>query len=287
MVIITLDKGRAGYPEVLEHLHDPPKQLYWKGSDWNHFNHMPRLAIVGSRKFSTYGKACIEKFVSELAPCGVVIISGLALGADSIAHRAAIVSRTPTIAVLPSPIEQIYPVRHRQLAGSILEQGGALVSEYENGASVRKYHFIARNRIIAALADAILIPEAAMASGSLHTARFALDLGRQVLVVPGNITSSLSAGTNNLLKVGATPVTSTQDIIDALGLEPINAQTELIAQSEEELSILKLLKSGISEGTHLQYKCGLEPSDYLQTMTMLEIQGRIRPLGSDHWAIVR
>ncbi len=287
MVIIKLVRSSATYPSHLEHLFDPPRQLFWKGVTWQEFCDRPRLAIIGSRKCSTYGRACIESFVSELAVYNIVVVSGLALGADSIAHRSALANNLPTIAVLPSPLEQIYPASHKQLANSILEKGGALATEYEDGTSVMKYNFIARNRIIAALSDAVLIPEAALASGSLHTARFALDIGRQVLVVPGNITSSLSAGTNNLLKVGATPVTSTQDIIDSLGLEPINAQTELIAQSEEELHILKLLKSGISEGAHLQYKCGLEPSDYLQTMTMLEMQGRVRPLGSDHWAIVR
>ncbi len=287
MVIIKLTRHNKAYPSPLGHLFDPPKQLFWKGVAWQEFCDRPRLAIVGSRKCSTYGRGCIERFISELTAYNITVVSGLALGADSIAHRSALANNLPTIAVLPSPLEQIYPASHKQLTNSIVEKGGALVTEYEDGTSVMKHNFIARNRIIAALSDAVLIPEAALASGSLHTARFALDLGRQVLVVPGNITSSLSGGTNNLLKVGATPVTSTQDIIDALGLELINTQTELIAQSEQELTLLKLIKQGVSDGALLQQKCNLEPSDYLQTLTMLEIQGRIRPLGSDHWAMVR
>src|SRR5207244_4380589 len=135
------------------------------------------------------------------------------LGVDAVAHQAALDAGGLTIAVLPSPLEEIYPVSHRRLAMQILEKGGALISEFPEGTPAFRGNFIARNRLVSGLSDALLITEAAEKSGSLHTARFALEQGREVLAVPGNITSITSAGTNNLLKAGAAPVTSYEDVM--------------------------------------------------------------------------
>src|SRR5690606_28976050 len=153
------------------------------------------------------GRAVTYKFASELAARGVVIVSGLALGVDSIAHEACIGSGSKTIAVLPVGLEKIYPTSHTHLAKKISQGNGLLVSEYPSGTDPRRENFIARNRIIAALAEGVLITEAAENSGSLHTARFAIELGLPVLAVPGPINSSTSVGTNNLIKAGAIPVT--------------------------------------------------------------------------------
>lgn len=177
----------------------------------------PTVAIVGTRKPSAYGIRVTRKLTRELAGQGVTIISGLALGLDSIAHQTCVDHGGKTIAVLPSSIDNIYPRRHRQLARDITDSGGALVSEYTAGSTgPQKHNFIARNRIIAALANLIVIPEASKSSGSLHTANFGLELGIDVLAVPGSIYSPQSEGTNHLIQQGACAVTSTSDILDCL-----------------------------------------------------------------------
>jgi DNA processing protein len=233
---------------------------------------------------SPYGKQVTEMLVQAVAQAGIVIISGLALGVDSIAHRSALAAQGSTIAVLPSGIEQIYPYSHRNLAKQIVTEGGTLVSEYTGADSPHKYQFIARNRLIAGLADAVLITEAAERSGSLHTAQFALEDGKDVLAVPGNITSKGSGGTNNLIKVGATPVTSAQDLLDYFNLGKIE-QTVLTGGSAEEQAIFNLLQQGITEGSELLTQSQLSAAQFNQNLTMLEITGRVKPLGAGHWGL--
>ena len=191
--------------EKLTRLHDAPKALYFAGINPNELLSNPVVAIVGSRKMSPYGRAVTEMLTNDLVRAGVVVISGLALGVDSAAHRAVLASGGITIAVLAGGLDVIYPNSHAALAESIVQTGGTLLSEYPAGMPALKHTFIGRNRIIAALSDAVLIPEAAINSGSLHTAAFALDMGIPVLAVPGPITSQLSAGTNQLIKTGAVP----------------------------------------------------------------------------------
>ncbi len=274
------------FPQPLQHLHDTPKQMYWRGTGWQEFADAPRLAIVGSRKCSPYGRGVIEDIIESLAAYHVVIISGLALGSDGVAHMAALRNNLPTIAVLPTTVETIYPACHRQLAEDIVHKGGALASEYERGTPTMKHSFIARNRIIAALADVVLIPEAALNSGSLHTAKFALEIGREVLAVPGNITSPLSEGTNMLIKQGATPLTSKEDLIEILGLEKHKEKSvEFFADGPEELAILQALASGVREGTELYAASGMPLHTYQQTLTMLEIKGSVKSLGNDIWQL--
>ena len=169
----------------------------------------------------------------------------------------------------------------------ILQHGGTLISEYPDGEPAYKDHFIARNRIASGLGDALLITEAAEKSGTLHTANFALEQGKPVLAVPGNITSLTSAGTNNLIKAGATPVTSAQDVFHALGMEFAEKKREAPRSGNpNEQAILDLLFSGVSDGTDLLGQSELEVSLFNQTLTMLEIRGRIRPLGNNRWALL-
>lgn len=246
----------------------------------------PCVAIVGSRKLTSYGREVTEKITEELARAGITIISGLALGTDSVAHRACLAAGGKTIAVLPTPITKIYPAAHRGLAKEIVATGGALVSEYTEKDAVGRWNFVARNRIIAALADAVLIPEAALKSGSLHTARYALELGREVLAVPGPITSPTSEGTNNLLKHGAIPVTEANDVFFVLGITPAEqAKVKPKSDNPSEQLILDLLASGVIDGAELLAKCGQQPSEFNQTLTMLELAGQIRSLGANNWAI--
>jgi DNA processing protein len=270
--------------EVLQHIPAPPEQLFVKSTNLPDLLQRPRLAIVGSRKISAYGKGITASLSSGLARAGVVIVSGLALGVDGSAHRAALEAGGLTIAVLPGSLEDIYPASHRQLAEHIVRQGGALVTEY--GAGTRTYpgNFIARNRLISGLSDAVLITEAAQKSGSLHTARFALEQGKDVLAAPGNITSPTSIGTNNLIRSGAVPITCIADVFMILGIKSPAQDMVPKGDNPNEQTILDLIYKGLTDGAELQRQSGLDIQKFNQTLTMLEITGKIRSLGANHWS---
>lgn len=287
MKINTLTLEQSGFPNILRDIAVPPQRLFVAGEALESFMTRPRVAIVGSRKVSPYGREVTTRLARELAERGIVIISGLALGVDALAHQAALEVGGATIAVLPSPIEQVYPASHRQLARRILDNGGTLVSEYSAGSDIAwKANFIARNRLIAGLADATLITEAAEKSGSLHTARFALEQGRDVLAVPGSIFSETSIGTNNLIKAGAVPVTNYLDVLHALKLdEAIPHATMRQGSNPEEQLLLDLLAQDIRDGEALLAASGLDITAFNQTLTMLEITGKIRSLGTNQWSL--
>lgn len=266
---------------------DAPKQLFIAGEELHILLQRPAIAIVGSRKVSPYGTEVTTQLAHDLAKAGIVIISGLAIGVDGIAHRAALEAGGKVIAVLPCGLDKIYPASHHALAQQIIQKGGALVTEYPEATTPYKMNFVARNRIISGLSDAVLITEAAEKSGSLHTADFALQQGREVLAVPGNITSPTSAGTNNLIKTGAIPVTSAQDVLQALHIEITSPNRSLAPKggTPTEQLLLDLLFAGIQDGDELIAQSGLPISQFSQTLTMLEIHGHIRPLGSNRWAL--
>lgn len=282
--IQVIKSGSAGYPVQLSTIPSPPKQLYVIGAELAALTADICLAVIGSRRVSAYGRAITETLTRELARQGIVIISGLALGVDALAHKAALDAGGKTIAVLPCGLDRIYPSTNQGLAKRILEQGGAIISEYPEGTDPRREHFIARNRIVSGLAKGVLITEAAQKSGTLHTANFALEQGREVMAVPGNITSPLSAGTNQLIKAGATPVTEADDVLRCLGLKKLHQhQQEIFADNEQEHIILSLIREGHTESDELLQKSGLEPSLFNQTLTMLEITGKISSLGASQW----
>lgn len=273
-------------PERLRQIPVPPKQLFTIGVPLDELLERPVVTVVGSRKVSAYGREVTHRLSGELAANGITIVSGLALGVDAIAHQAALDAGGITIAVLPGPIEKIYPSSHRQLAERIIRNGGALISEYPAGTEPFRVNFIARNRLVSGLGDVLLITEAAEKSGSLHTARFALEQGKDVLAVPGNITSPTSAGTNNLIKSGAGAVTETSDVHHVLGLQPLEGQPlRPKGANENEQLVLNLLAEGITEGEQLVRASNLDIALFNQTLTMLEITGKIRSLGSDHWTL--
>jgi DNA processing protein len=285
--VIRLKLTDQDFPEVLRQIPSPPKQLYCRGVPLAELLDRPRVAIVGSRRISAYGRQVTEELAGRLAERGVVIVSGLALGVDAAAHRAALRAGGQALAVLPGPVETIYPAAHTHLAEDILAKGGALVSEYGEGEIAYKQNFVARNRLVAGLSQVLLITEAAEKSGSLHTARFALEQGKDVLAVPGNITSQISVGTNNLLKSGAMPVTSYLDVLHALGLEdrlrrPLK---EVRGRNAHEQTVLDLLVKGINDGDQLLKQTNLTISEFNQVLTMLEIGGQIRSLGTNHWSL--
>lgn len=273
------------YPVLLANIPNPPRQLFYRGS-LDTLTTGVKLAVVGSRKYSPYGCGVTHQLVTEIARNGVVIVSGLALGIDGLAHAAALDAGGATVAVLPCGLDKVYPSTHRQLAERILQQGGSLISEYDTGTPPLLQNFVARNRIVSGLCNAILVIEAAEKSGTLHTANFALEQGRTVMAVPGNITSQLSAGTNNLIKSGATPVTCAADILNALGISesPSNKRSILAANAEESV-LLQLLLRGTSDASELLALSEFSPALFNQTLTMMEITGKIRPLGAGHWTL--
>ncbi len=270
------------YPEVFKSLPDPPRTLYVAGASLTDLLQSPLVAVVGSRKVTAYGRAVTEKLAGDLARQGIIIVSGLALGVDAVAHQAALAAGGRTIAVLPSSLDNVYPYSHQALARRIVEQGGALITEYPVGSDMpHKHYFIARNRLISGLSQGTLITEAAERSGSLHTANFALEQGREVMAVPGNITSPLSAGTNNLIKTGATPVTTAADVLQALKLEPLETSPlQLKLASEEERLLLELVTRGIHDPDMLLTGSNLPPALFNQTITLLELAGHLKPYGS-------
>lgn len=282
--MITLD--RSNIPDQLKVIPSSPKVLYVKGNT-DPLSTKRVVSIVGSRAVTPYGKQVTTKLARELASYGVAIVSGLAIGVDTLAHQAALEAGGYTVAVLPSPVNTVYPAINRQLAQKIIDQGGALVSEYSDDLRTEafKSRFIERNRLVSGLADVLLITEAGEKSGTMHTANFALEQGKTVMVVPGNITSPNSLGCNNLIKAGALPVTDVSDILAQLGLDQQQAQLTLTAANQEEADILEALHSGVTDASLIQSATAMPVATFNQTLTMLEITGKIKPLGNNHWSL--
>lgn len=274
------------YVQIISTIAQPPKRLWYIGKLPP--QRQPTVAVVGTRKITAYGRGIAHQLSYQLAKRGVIIVSGLAFGIDAVAHKAALEAGGTTIAVMPGGLDTIYPHTHRQLAKDILAGGGALISEYPPGQTPYPVNFVARNRLVSGLSDGVLIIEASAKSGTMHTANFALEQGRAVMAVPGNITSTVSEGCNNLIKTGARPVTSVQDVLEEIGLHEIGAQTKLpLGDNAEEYILLQLLAGGLQDGDELQKKSGLAPAVFGQTITMLEIGGKIRALGANQWGIKR
>ena len=284
MNINRISPDKHKYLQMTASIAKPPEKLYFMGSLPD--TRLPSVAIIGTRKPSAYGKEVAHMLAFELARKGVVIISGLALGIDAIAHRGALEAGGRTIAILAGGLPDIYPSSHKELARQITERNGALMSEYEPGVSPRQYRFLERNRIVSGLSDAIIIVEAAARSGTLNTAGYALDQGREVFVVPGNITSPLSSGCNSLLKQGARPVTCSEDVLEIIAPQISNEQMVLpLGSTPLESKIISLITSGIRDGEQLQRQSGVAAAEFNQALTMMEINGIIRPLGANQWAL--
>ncbi len=211
--VLILDDG--SYPYLLREIADPPITLYVKG-DWQACFDTPCIGVVGSRKCSTYGENASEMLSRDLAANGVCVVSGLARGIDTAAHRGAIAAKGRTIAVLGTGIDGIYPKENAKLVNQIIDSGGAIVSQFPLGTPPLRDNFPYRNRIISGLSLGVLLVEASERSGSLITARLAMEQNREVLAVPGNITSKNSFGTNYLIKSGAKLVQQWQDIVSEL-----------------------------------------------------------------------
>ncbi|MEX0748519.1 MAG: DNA-processing protein DprA [Candidatus Saccharimonadales bacterium] len=281
MTISTITRRSSAYPQLLREIAHPPKQLYVCGELRTD---LPLVAIVGTRKPTRYGREITARLSGDLAQTGIGIVSGLALGCDAIAHRAALEAGGYTIAIMACGLDRLYPATNRQLGIRILRQKGVIISEYDSGMPPLKQNFAVRNRIISGLTLGVVITEAAERSGSLITATFALEQNREVMAVPGNITSPLSAGTNNLIKAGATPVTSAGDILTALDLATTaNPSLAPSGSSPDEAAVLALLAEGVSDGDELLQRLEWEPARFNQVITLLELSGKVRSLGGGKW----
>lgn len=235
--------GSEDFPLQLREIPDPPQSLYYRGELPP--TGMPCLAVVGSRDYTDYGKRVTEMLIGGLRGYPIAIISGLALGIDAIAHESALDAGLYTLAVPGSGLndEVLYPRRNLSLARRILESGGGLLSEFEPTFTATAWSFPQRNRIMAGLASAVLVIEATQKSGTLITARLAVDYNRELLVVPGNIFTSSAEGPHLFLKLGATPVTSPEDILEALHIEKetMTTSTYTSALDPNEMHVIEAL----------------------------------------------
>jgi DNA processing protein len=266
----SVARGRQGYPPLLAQLHDPPARLFFRGGAAALLAR-PAVAIVGARSCSSYGAQVAQELARELACAGVVVVSGLARGIDGEAHRGALAGGGITVAVLGCGIDRDYPRSHADLARRIAEDG-LVVSEYAPGMEPAPWRFPARNRIIAGLARATVVVEARERSGALITADFALELGRDVFAVPGEITSALSAGTNDLLRQGAAPLLSAEDILGAMGLERA-PPARAAALSPAAEAVGAILRDGARAADELVRAVGLGSAEVAAALVELELAG--------------
>lgn len=275
------------YPELLKQISDAPAVLYIKGEFRPEDN--LALAVVGTRKISSYGREVTEILVRDLVVSGLTIVSGMARGVDSLAHRTAIEAGGRTIAVLGCGVDLVYPPENRELYEKVI-QHGAVVSEVPPGQYVVRGIFPARNRIISGLSLGVLVTEGAEDSGSLITARDAAQQGREVFAVPGPITSSLSAAPSMLIKNGAKLVYNVSDILDELKIESRKWKIEskkIIPENPEEEKILEILADGPVHIDNLVRISGMETGQVSSLVTLMEIKGKIKNLGGMVYALVR
>ena len=284
MNIKTFRPEKYEYTKILSNISDCPSELFYKGTLPN--KRIKTVAIVGSRKPTAYGRNIANKIANRLAEVGIVVISGLALGIDSVAHRGVLERDGLTIAVLANGLDMVYPAMHRSLAERIISSGGAIISEYPINTKPLPWQFLARNRIISGLADVIVVVEAAQRSGTLSTASHGINQGKEVFAVPGNITSPYSEGCNHLIKMGAIPLIDIDEFIKYLvpEVDVKSRQAYLpIGSNDIENFIINKLRGGEIDGDEIFSGLNISISEFNQALTMLEIKGIIKSQGGNRW----
>ncbi len=262
------------YPKLLRTIKDPPLVIYVKGSC--EVLNRPSVSMVGSRKCTEYGKGVSFSISYELSKSGICIVSGLAYGIDSEAHRGALEAGGQTVAILGCGVNVVYPLSNRKLYQRIVSQG-AVISEFPLDTKPKQFHFPFRNRLISGISLASIVVEAEERSGSLITANYALEQGREVFAVPGNISSKYSKGTNKLIRDGAIPLLSSEDVFSVKGLESLNKEKKLFDEfTEEESAMLEMLENSKLTLDEIQNKTGMQTSCLLEILTMLEFKGYVR-----------
>ena len=270
-------RSEPRFPPLLRAIHDPPAGLFLRGPADPELLSQPAVAIVGARACSAYGAGVARMLGRELASAGLVVVSGLARGVDGEAHRGALEASRDgaTVAVLGCGIDRNYPAAHARLAGEIAVSGGLVVSEYAPGVEPAPWRFPARNRIVSGLAAATIVVEAREGSGALITADFALEEGREVLVVPGEITSTLSAGSNALLRLGATPLTRTEDVLELFGLETARSDSDMPELSPAARSVLERVREEPRGADAIGRVTGLGAGELAAALAELELAGLV------------
>lgn len=264
------------FPSALRNIKQVPKVLYYKGSIAL-LNSKTCIAVVGTRKPSSYGIWAATKFSSELSQHKICIVSGMAAGIDSIAHKCAVEHDSHTICVLGSSIDRPYPKTNIRLMQNVIDAGGLIITEYPPGSSTLPVNFAYRNRIISALSQGVLIIEAGLKSGTLITADFALEQGKSIFAVPGNVDSSSSKGTNALIKQGAVLVTSVSDILQELNIKYVpaeNPQIKAMNLSQPEYKIYECIsEKGLCHAEYISLKTNLNISDVIGVLNIMDIKG--------------
>ena len=258
------------YPTLLGAIHDPPAGLFVRGAAELDVLGRAAVGLVGARSCSPYGAQVARMLGRELAAAGLVVVSGLARGIDGEAHRGALDAGGTTVAILGCGIDRDYPASHAELAARI-RATGLVLSEYAPGVEPTPWRFPARNRIIAGLCAATVVVEARERSGALITADLALEEGREVLAVPGEITSALSRGTNDLLRLGATPLTQAGDVLELFGLSP--EAPKKVELSEVADTVMSRLRDGPASADELARATGLDAGSLSSALTELELAG--------------
>jgi DNA processing protein len=271
--VIRLQRSAPLFPERLRAIFDPPRVLYVRGRGEPELLGRRAVAVVGARSCSPYGAQVARMLGRELAAAGLVVVSGLARGIDGEAHRGALEAGGLTVAVLGCGIDRDYPASNARLSRRI-EEHGVVVAEYEPGVEPAPWRFPARNRIIAGLSEGVVVVEARERSGALITADFALEEGREVFAVPVEITSALSIGTNALLKLGATPLTATNDVLDSLGIERAGAP-EPVEVSASAARVLELVRDWPCGADELTARGTLDWRAVNIALTELELAGLV------------
>lgn len=288
MGISVLSHTEPEYPKDMKQITDYPVILYYRG-DIEVLSLAPLLAVVGTRATTTYGRQVTKGLVSRVASAGIPIVSGMALGVDRLAHEACLDAGQKTIAVLACGIDDdsLYPPSNRNFARRIIDNG-IIISEFPPKTPALRHHFPMRNRIISGIAHATLVTEAALKSGSLITAKHALDQNKDVLTVPGPITSKQSHGTNYLLKHGAHMVQSANDV-----LEVLDAETRVLTETakkefkgtKEEVQILEVVGHEASSLDKIVKLCKMEASQVTSTVTLMEMKGMIEDVGGGVYSL--
>lgn len=282
--IITISATDAEFPPIFMELKQPPAEIHALG-DINLLQSSPIVSIVGTRRSTSYGKEVTSKLSECLALHDVTIVSGLAYGIDSIAHTSTLNAGGKTIAVLPSGLLNIYPANHQKLAQRIVESGGLLISEHPHSHSPMPYHFVERNRLIAALCNVLLVTEAAHQSGTIHTVRYAEKLNKTIAAVPGNITSPMSKGVNKLIFDGAQPILEPADLLSLLNINEKTIKPKYEAKNPDELTIINLLREGSLSTDGLLEESELSLQTINFNLTMLEINGVIKREKGNTWQL--
>lgn len=283
--ILTWDD--EGYPRRLKEIDQPPPVLYVRGTleagdDW-------AVAVVGTRHVTAYGRQVADEVSGTLARSGVTVVSGMARGVDTVAHQAALNAGGRTIAVLGCGVDVVYPPENRRLAAQIVEHGG-LISDYPLGMAPEGQNFPPRNRIISGISQAVIIVEAGVTSGSLITASFAVEQGRDVFAVPGSILAPQCQGTNRLIRDGAAPLLSPQDVLEALNLEMVTehrAARVALPTEPLELQLYQVLGQEPMHVDDIRNKADLPIERVSATLALMELKGTVRQLGGMFYVAVR